>query len=115
MLTNNKPQGKNTMRKIKPSIKQVIHLDRPQTAILKLIAMMGNVSQKEAIISIFNMSLGSLLKAINDKDDIQFLAMLKTYGNEDTTNHLFNELFKLNDQRTKAKDERLQPDETRNL
>ena len=115
MLTRYKPQGKIEMRKIKPSIKQVIHLDLPQTAILKLIAMMGSVTQKQAITAIFNMSLGSLLKAINEKDDVQFLATLKTYGNDETTNHLFNELFKLNDERQKAKDERLQPDETRNL
>jgi|688.fasta_scaffold489122_2 phosphoribosylaminoimidazole (AIR) synthetase len=99
------------MKKIKPVHRQLVHLDRPQTAILKLIAMMGEVSQKEAITAIFNMGLGALLKAINENDDIQFLATLKTYGKDETTNLLFTELFKLSDSR-KATNERTESDKT---
>ena len=110
MLTSHKTK-EGIMKKIKPAPRQVVHLDRPQTAILKLIALMGEVSQKQAITAIFNMGLGALLKAINEKDDIQFLATLKTYGNDETTDHLFTELFKLSDSR-KATNERTQSDET---
>lgn len=99
------------MKKIKPVSRQLVHLERPQTAILKLIAMMGEVSQKDAITAIFNMGLGALLKAINEKDDIQFLATLKTYGKDETTNLLFTELFKLSDSR-KATNERTESDKT---
>ena len=40
---------------------------------------------------------------------LRLVDLLQLFGN------IHDELFKLNDQRTKAKDERLQPDETRNL
>ena len=73
--------------------------------------MMGEVPQKEAITAIFNMGLGALLKAINENDDIQFLATLKTYGKDETTNLLFTELFKLSDSR-KATNERTESDKT---